>query len=248
MPFHLAAYGASVANTGNVDVAAISDQVLAISNNHFLPQEDWNLVYAMALSTTMQRARIVSPTNRQITLPFIRPTNLGANPLTNPGMSIYANNPFRIRGLEELAVEVSQGGAGNEQATVLVALQKNREPIPQGDEFTMRGTSSTAAVANQWTDITIAWADTLPAGEYVCTGLEYIGVVGLAARAIFENQVERPGVPAIVLETNRMLDDLYQPILGVYGRFKPTRMPIIQVLNSTTTATHAIYMSFIRIW
>lgn len=247
MSFHLAAYSASVANTGNVDMAAIADQMLTIQNGHFLPQEDMNLLFAYAGSLTMQRTRIVSPTNRQITLPFIRPFNLALLPTNNPNVAWYAENPFRVKGLEELAVEVSQGGAGAEVATVLLGLQKNFESVPRGDEFTMRGTGTTTAVANAWTNCTVTWADALPQGNYVCTGFEAIGTTMKAARLIFENQWDRPGCIGTAVAGNRQFWRFYTPELGAYGRFRSTRMPNVEILCNAADTAQEFYLSFVRV-
>jgi len=247
MSFHLAAFTGLPANTGNVDVAALSDQVLAISNGHFLPQEDWNLIFAATMGATVQRTRIVSPSNRQVTLPFIRPTILGATPLTNPGIAWYADNPFRVRGLEELSVEHSQGAAGAERATILIGLQRAFEPVPRGDEFTMRGTGTSTLVVNVWNSVPVVWADSLPAGEYVVTGFEAIGTTIQGARLTFENQVERPGQLGNALVSSRSFWPFYGTQLGAWGRFKPTRMPMVEVLANAADTAQEFYMSFVRV-
>jgi hypothetical protein len=246
MSHHLVAFTASVANSGNVDVTALSDQVLAISNNHFLPQEDWQLLWAASMSATAQRTRIVSPSNRMITLPFIRPLILAAIPNANPNVAWYLENPFRIRGLEELAVEHSQGAVGAERVCVLLGLQRSYDPVPRGDEFTMRGTGTTTLVANAWTNVPVTWADNLPVGEYTCTGLEAIGTTIQAARMIFENQVERPGCIGNAIGSSRQFYPFSQHQLGAYGKFRPTRMPIVEVLGNAADTAQEFYLKFLR--
>ena len=116
MPFHMSAYASTtLSTTANTDIAAVQDDILAISNNHFLPQKDYDLVFAYAQSATLNRVRLVSPTNRQVTLPFLRPVNAGATPATDPNVADYRSTPFGIQALEELALEATSDIAmGNE--------------------------------------------------------------------------------------------------------------------------------------
>lgn len=246
--FHLAAYSALIDNTANTDVAALNDQILSVSNGHFLPQRDYSLIFAAVMAATLNRVRIVSPTNRQITLPIIRPIMTAVLPATAPNMADYRKNPFRIRGLEELALEATSGVAmGTERFTALVGLATSMETSPQGDIFTLRGTSTTAAVANAWTDLAITWADTLPAGNYAVVGLEVQSTNAQGARLIFENQTERPGSISITGLGNRTHLMFYKGELGRWGSFRSTRMPTVQVLANAADATHVIHLDIVRI-
>lgn len=245
--FHTSAYFVALAGTANTDVPAVSDGIIAISNGHLLPQSDYDLLYAAILAVTLTRARLVSPTNRQITLPFIRPIIAALLPPTFPPVADYRENPFRIHALEELAIEATDSAAGPNNCTAIVGLQKTYEPVPRGDVFTLRGTSVTAAVANVWTQLAVTWADALPAGQYACVGMTAIATNGLAARCIFENQVERPGSICCVAEANKQEPMFVKGGLGLWGRFMSTRMPGIEVMNNGTDNAHTIYLDIVRI-
>lgn len=249
MPFHLSCYASTtLSTTANTDIPAVNDDIMAISNTHFLPQQDYDLVAAYAQSATLNRARIVSPTNRQVTLPFIRPSSAASSPPTDPNVADYRSNPFRIQGLEELAVEATSDIAmGNETFHALVFLQDQFQPVPKGNIFTLRGTSTTATVANTWTTLTVTWADLLPDGDYVCCGMELVGATEIAGRIIFENQVLRPGSVAQTTVGGRSHDMFRKGGLGSWGRFKSTRMPIIQAMNSAAVSTHTVFLDFVRI-
>jgi len=247
MSHHICVYSASVAQNAFVDVAAINDQVLAVVNGHFLPQEDWQLMWAAAMSATIARQRIVSPSNRQVTLPFIRPIIAAVVPTANPNVCWFGDNPFLVKGLEELAIEHFQSGAGAEVATSVLCLQRTFDPIPRGQEYTMRGTGTTTAAANGWTTVTVTWADNLPAGEYMITGLEAIGTTIKAARLIIENQIERPGCLGEAAVGSRLFWESYRTTLGGWGRFRPTRMPIVEVLCNAADTAQEIYLSFVRV-
>lgn len=247
---HTCAYAnAALAALGtDVNTVPVQDDILAISNNRFLPQEDYQIVAAYAQSTTLNRARITSPTNRQITLPFIRPSSAATSPPTDPNVADYRVQPFQIQGLEELGIEASTDlGAATEVFVAGLWLQKQFTPPPRGNIFTLRGTSTTAAGILLWTNLAVTWADSLPEGLYAVVGLEVVGVTELMARVILENQIFRPGSLASGLVGSRTHEMFRMGRLGNWGQFRSTRMPIVQVLNLAATAVHTVYLDLIRI-
>lgn len=245
---HTVAFNVDLGTTANTDVPAITDNVLTISNNHFLPQNDWQVIFAAAMSATLNRARIVSPTNRQITLPFIRPIILAATPGDDVGVADFREHPFRIRGLEELAIEASSDIAmGTESCTVVLGLSQRQDPVPMGNIFTMRGTSTTASVADTWTTITVTWADILPEGVYGVCGLEVIGATQVAGRLILEDERFRPGGLAVTSIGQRNHQMFRKGGLGMWGRFRSTALPQVQVLNTAAVSVHTVYMDLIRL-
>ena len=248
MSFHLAAYNVDLGTTANTTVNAVTDDVLTITNNNFLPQEDLDIVFAVAMSATLNRARIVSPSNRQVTLPYIIPVKEAAVPGDNCPIANYADNPFRARGLEELGIEATSDIAmGTESCTVLLGLQRTFEPAPIGNIFTLRGTSTTASVADTWTTITKTWDDQLPVGTFAIVGLYGVAATGLANRVILEDQTWRPGAP-IVDSNGDAANELFRKgRLGTWGRFKSTARPQIQVLNTAAVSVHTVYLDIVRL-
>ena len=246
--FHTVANFVALANVANTNVPPVADGIMAISNAHFLPQDDMNLLYSYSSALTLLRTRLVSPSNRQITLPFIRPITSVLLPVTDPNIADYRGNPFRLRGLEEFAFESTDSAAGPNNHYVISGLAKSgMEPAPRGDVFTLTGTSTTAAVASTWTQLAVTWADILPQGRYACIGLECIATNQIAARLTFENQWERPGAVCAVAEANRPHVMFQKGGLGVWGRFTSTRMPIVEVLNDGTDNAHRVYLDLVRI-
>lgn len=247
--FHMAAYfSAALAQAADTDIPALTDDVLTIANGHFLPQVDLQIMFAYAAAATVNRARIVSPSNRQITLPFIRPTNLGQNPITQQMIADYRSNPFVARSLEELAIEATSDLVmGSEDATILLGLQPGFTPTPRGNVYTMRITSTTASVADAWTTIVAVFPDILPQGVYAVVGLEYVGVTGSAARLILHDQTWRPGCVAQVTINGEAPELFRKGRMGEWGRFTSTSMPQFQVLNSAVVSVHTLFMDIVRV-
>lgn len=244
---HLAAYYGSIANVANTDTPAVTDSILAIQNGHFLPQSDMQLVFAGAVGALLNRARIASPRLRQITLPFIRPSVVGAT-FGNPvQVADYSQNTLKIGGLEELEFDVTNSAAGPTDTWGIIGLRNGKEPAPQGDIYTIRGSSTTVATALAWSQITMTWADILPAGLYAIVGLQHISTGPIAARLILENQTWRPGAPSAPDITTAQHPLFLKGGLGSWGNFRSTRMPIVEVLCIAADATHEIYLDIVRI-
>lgn len=245
--FHTLANFVALANVADTNVPPVSDGIIAISNAQWLPQRDYDINYIFSAAVTLLRTRFVSPTNRQVTLPFVRPISAALLPPTDPNVADYRANPFRIRALEELGFQSTDSAAGPNNHTIITGISTGFEPIPRGDIFTLTGTSATAAVANVWTQLAVTWADSLPAGNYVAVGLDCIATNQIAARMIFENQVERPGAVCSVAEANRQHTMFQKGGLGVWGRFRSTRMPIVEVFNNGTDNAHRVFLDLIRV-
>ena len=245
MSFHLLAYNGTAATT-ITDIAPITDNVINIVNSHFFPQNDMSLIWATGMSANVSRVRISQPSLRLITLPWIRPLIGTAVPGNHDKVADYTRSPLRIRGLEELAIDAIDASGGDFFG--LLALQDSYEAPPAGgDVYTLRGTSSTAAVDSSWTTVTVTWEDKLPDGVYSVIGLSVVGANAPAARLIFEGQTWRPGCIATADEENQG-DDLFRwGRLGVWGRFRQTAMPQVQVLSNTTTSSWQIYLDIVKV-
>jgi hypothetical protein len=248
MSFHLLAFTGSVGQTANTDLAAVVDDVVPVQNNHFLLSRDRNLLWAAAVGATITRQRIVQPTLRQIVEPQINPLEGNAAPASNPNYADYTVYPLRIRALEELAVESTSGlSMGTERHYGVLALEESREPTPGGDIYTLRGTSTTAAVANTWTTLTTTWDVVLPEGVYAVCGLAGVGSGSIAYRLIFEDQRDRPGSLAIQSVTQKPGRHFQKGLLGIWGRFRNYAMPQLQCLSNTNTSTHTFFLDIIRL-
>jgi hypothetical protein len=244
---HLAAFRASVTQNVDTDLAALPDQILTIQNGHFLPQQDLPLLFSAACSTNLARARLITPSFRGITTPYIRPVSQAANFGYPQRLVDYSEENLVARRLEELQCNVFQAGTAAENVTVLVGLLTQREAAPMGPCFTLRGTSTTAATSGSWSDITVTWADVLPQGTYAVIGAEVQSTNALASRIIFENSYYRPGGLSVNSLGNGA-DKLFRfGGLGTWGRFNSNAFPNIQVLAAGADAAHEVYLDVVKL-
>lgn len=245
---HTLAWRKSIADADvATDITPVTDGIMTIQNNHFLPQKNYNMLYAYYGGAGATRARFITPTWRQLSTPWIRPVNLSIVPLDEPNVADYHGNPLVIRGLEELQLEGQQTSGG---AAVVVGVAGLSEgpltPAPQGDIVAMRGTGTTTVTAGAWSNCAITWQDTLPNGQYAVVGLEANGVTCVAARLIFEDQVMRPGAVGQGLVSGNGAPIFRYGRLGVWGRFNAYRIPSVEYFCNAADTAQEVYLHLVR--
>lgn len=247
--FHILANTVAIGQTVDTDVAPLTDSVFLIQNSHWVPQQDVYLQLAYALSTTILRTRIVTPSLRIPTTPWIRPLGVGSIPPNQPVICDYRNAAMLLKALEETQVWATSGlASGTERFTSIlwVSDSLHLNPIPAGNIVTMRGTSTTAATANAWTQLTVTWQDTLPYGMYGIVGLQVQSTNAIAARLIINGQLWRPGALSVTALTNYSAPVMLKGGLGLWGTFRSTALPIVEVLANAADASHECYLEFVR--
>jgi hypothetical protein len=242
--FHICAYSVAGAQNVETDLTPVPDTILPIFNGHFFPQDPLQLLFAAAMTTTPSRARIQTPTLNKITTPFIRGIMAGLVP-TSPGqVANYVGNTLTLAAREEIIVFGTQAAVAATRITALLGLLFQPLPMAGGTDYTMRGTSVTAAVANTWTLLTVVFQNQLPQGNYAVTGLQHQSANAQAARLIFLGQYYRPGCMSLAA-----IQDYGHPIfrlgfMGQWGTFRDNILPSVEVLCNAADAVHEIYLDF----
>jgi hypothetical protein len=245
---HTLAWFENIAQNALNDLTPVPDGIVAIQNAHFIFEEDHPLLFAWVGSATLNRARFVTPKLRQISLPFIRPTNVGVTPAVEGRVADYRPGTLVFRQREELAIEAFQTAVGAEDVRAVAGFGwPSITPAPNGERIKFRGTSVTAATINAWTDLVMTFADILPWGTYAVVGLEVQSANAIAARLILENVWPRPGSVSIALLGNQQDEMFSDGGLGEWGRFHSTRMPGIQVFAAVADAAHEVFLDLVRV-
>jgi hypothetical protein len=245
--FHLEANSLAAAQNVETDLTPVPSPQLAVFNGHWFPQDQPSLIFAAAMSTNITRARIQTPTLNLITTPFIRGIMGGLIPTTPGQVSNWVPQPLALKAREEVIVFGVQSAVASTRITVLLGMLFGQVPPATGTQYTMRGTSVTAAVANAWTLLTVTWQNQLPQGNYAATGLQHQSANAQAARFIFLGQYYRPGCMSLA-----NLIDFGHPIfrlgyLGQWGTWRDNIMPNVEVLCNAADAAHELYLDFMKL-
>lgn len=245
---HTLAYMGTVAVSTEYDLPAISDGIVPIQNGHFLPGQDLFLKWAFTGGVLLNKTRIVTPSDRQLSPIYVRPINLALLPATNTPVADYVARPFRLRALEEIQLLGVNSANTSGVYTILLSVSPNtQESPPIGDIYTIRATGGTTAVVNTWTLVALTWADSLPNGTYACVGLNVIGATARAARLIFQGQVWRPGCVANTLVSDLPSRLMRDSRMGTWGTFSGNSMPQLEILCGAADTAQEVYMDFIRL-
>lgn len=247
MPQHLIAWSESIAQNAENDLAPVVDPIIRINNNHFVLPSDQSMFWLYVCSANIDSARLSLPSFRQVALPYQTPVSVGPNPITNQNFISYLANPLKIAAREELALLATQVGAGAEFVTGIACIGTRNPPVPAGQQYCLRGTGATAAVAHVWTQTTVTWSDSLPEGEYAVIGIEGISTTQQAVRLMFLGQEYRPGSLAKVAAQNRLPLAFEEKMWGVLGTFRQDQMPNVEVLCNAADATQVFYLKVVKV-
>jgi hypothetical protein len=245
--YHTCAYSANTNNQSNYDMAAVSDQILTIQNNHFLPDRQLYLFGGWFSGTLLSAMTLVTPRSRQIVPPRLWPTQLTTLPPDRPHIFDRRTNPFTLNAVEEISMQANIGGSANAITTAILFMGPSIDPTPGGDIYDLHGTSSTAAVSGAWTDISITWDQTLPAGTYTLIGSQHQSTNAIAHRWIVKGQWFRPGFLSVNAVSNISEPSLYYGGWGAWGQFTTTTFPTLQVYVNGTDSSHDVNMFMIKV-
>lgn len=244
---HTIGFFSSLNAQTDAEMVPLVDDVLAIVNAHYFPTMDCDLLAAFAASVNISRARWANPHFRQVVENQIRPISSALLPPTDPNVMDYRSNPLRFIAREEVILQASQPAAAENVHAVAILRWEPPTPMPAGDIYIIRGTSTTACVANAWTTVAATWDSSLPAGRYAIVGCDFVSATGIAGRLILENTVPRPGALAFASVGLRNHYMFLPGGLGVWGYFSSTRMPIPQLFCNAADVAGTFFLAFIRI-
>lgn len=244
---HLAAFTALIDNTANTVVTPLQDDILTIANNRFQMPFDCQLLLGCVMAATLNRARLNYAQLRAVTPEYLRPIEAAVIPSDLPSVAEFWDRPFNFPLAAQLALEATSDVAmGTERFTGLIWLSTGIDPVPVGDVYWARFTSTTAAVANAWTSLAITLEQDLPPGRWWLVGSELQSTNAIAHRWILPGQVWRPGSLSITALGNQTHPAFYNRRLGIYGSFQSDLLPTCQVLANAANAAHTGWMQLVR--
>jgi hypothetical protein len=245
--WHLSAYSGTPAGTTSTQVNGLADGILRVGQtNGFTIPSDMLLLFGMALCSTMQRAFFSSPRILQTNPQFIRPTNLGLQPLLNPNVAWWGPGFVTLRGLEDVLFFGTEATGGNPMIG-LIAVSPMLEAIPAGEIYTINATSTTTAGATAWTQAAYTLTQALPFGTYAMVGSQVSSATAVAHRWTFPGQYWRSGFPSNLLETSQPWEGVLDRRCGKMGQFPQSNLPLLEVLCTAGDTSHQIYMDLVKI-
>lgn len=244
--YHVAIYQANTYNQTNYDSTPATDSWLAIQNGHYLPQENLKLFGGWFGGANLTAVTLVTPRSRMVVPPRLYPIQQALLPPDRPHMWDRRTNPFTLNAVEEISLQMNIGGTANAITTGVLFVGESLDAVPPGDVYSLHGTSSTAATANQWTQVTVTWDQTIPAGTYTVIGSQHQSTNAIAHRFNFRNKPLRPGFLSITSLGNVTDPTYYFGGWGALGQFNTTVYPFIEVFCNGTDNSHDFVINMIK--
>lgn len=244
---HVLGFYQSIAQNSLLQLAGVSDPIYFSSSGRFLIQKPQNIYWALAIGTTIARARLQTPSYTPQGYPYIGPLQRPAIGTGLVNVANYLKGPLPIPPKQYLEAQAEQTSAGAEIEAVIVGIGDRLDPAMPGMVTRIRGTSTTAAVAGSWTQLAMTWEYTLEGGYYQVVGGQIFSTTGIAFRVISQFQVERPGAPMIrnLAQANPQMFDAYG--MGKWCDFESEAMPQIEVLCGAADAAFTAYLDVVKV-
>jgi len=244
------AFSESISPNVLQNVAAVADPHVTVRLDDVIVPAFANRVFAcIGVGTTLDRVKLVSPRLRKITNVEVTPVNRGATtPSTPPAYQDFSANPIELDVNEALNAQALQSAAAAERETIVVFLTDEKPtPVEGKDIRSVRATSTTTLTANAWTNGSLTFEETLPAGKYQIIGMRVESSGLIAARLVLVGEAFRPGCVGVNAASDIEANIFRMGRLGVWGEFDHNTPPTVDFLSSTADTSETVVLDLIKL-
>lgn len=245
---HLCGFTASQDSAAMINVAAIPDPSMRIEGNNIIVPAQMNAIAACwANGVNLDRAQLQSPSLRRILNYEISPITIAAqNPSPLPFIDKRAT-PIILDPNEPLSCQAAESGAGATRQNIFVALAPGPLAPVIGDVRSVRVSAAVTLTAFAWSNASLTFDQSLPAGRYQLVGGRFRSAGLLAWRAVFTGGLWRPGAPGFT--TDALVDPLQFRLgnAGVWGEFDHNLPPTIDFFSTTADTSEIGVLDLIKI-
>jgi len=247
---HLAGWFEDVDQAGAAaDIAAMPDEAVTVSGNFVRCPDDLpNLLGAACITaaTTYTRARVESPTLRQLSNFDILPVNRIATPEANPAIAWLGPNPQPLTAGEDISFNTNTDmAAANIEIYGAVWFGDGPVQPVNGNIFTVRCTAAITQADGVWTNGALVFTQDLPVGTYDVVGLRVQAAGLVLGRLVFVGEPFRPGVLGAILPESIDVPSARYGRGGLLGTFAQRNPPTLDVVGITGTAQE-VYLDLIK--
>lgn len=248
-PFHLLAYYTALlaSDASNTALGSVTDQAMTSDATGYFMPDNLRLWCAYAGNDAFTAVRINQPSLRDPFLPYVDPISLTVLPANTPPVYKAYEMGLDLRQNEYLRIEGSRGTVAASAAFVLAWIGKQRQPIPMGPRRSVRFTSAIVTSAGVWGLGAMTLSETLPDGVYAICGMSVYGTNVLAARLAFTKGGFRPGIICQGAQGEWTPPSFARDELGMFGKFRSTVQPNLEILGTGATATQVGYLDLVKV-
>lgn len=246
--FHIVAYRGSVgAGLSDVQIAAVQDGILTITNNNFLLPQRARIAWCFGFGTNMSRLRLNTPALRYVGLPSLIPINIGTTVPSPANIVDLTEKPTWVDYIDQVGIDASQTDALAQTMNAIVALAFSRKEPSPGQVYRVRATGTITASAGTWVNGTITMDQNLPQGRYEVVGMDCVGTNLIAARLVFPGAPFRPGV--ICRDAvGSVLPGLFATnVMGSFGFFDFPNLPTLDIYSNGANTSQQVFLDLVRV-
>lgn len=221
------------------DSPAVTDGWATVTNNHFIMQEDMDLLIAVGFGITITRLQLNLPHWRFVNQPEIVPVVRTWDGLEAKDPYMLEPKTLVVNNIDELQalVSTSATATGGVLTALWLAPRTRTLNVPAGDVYPCRFTAAIAGATGAWARGNITFDSTLPAGEYAVLGMDVVDVSSQLARLRFQNYTMLPGTWVRNGATGVNNRIFRNGRLGNWGQFKNTAQPSLEIFSANGGAT-----------
>lgn len=238
MKHHLLAFGGAAQDysAGLVTVPPISDGLIRFNSNVIQTTDDWKIWASFVGGDDISQARLNSASLRIRGYPNLTPLNDSHLAGSRPGIYDMRDFPLSLRSMENASLQATNAGAAAAIALLTMSRDNGNMNVNHAGLRKVKFTAAPTSVAYGWSsEVNVTLTDDIEAGRYEVYGMECYEADLIAARLVFKDQVERPGIPG-----QQLVSDIGSPIymggLGVWGTFDSITPPFIQSIHVAAAA------------
>lgn len=242
MTMHLGAFAENIAQTVALQriTAVQDDTVFTQGDDMRVPRPLPFLVAEAGLITSAVdgRCQIQSPSLRQVANIDILPLGTGLTFVTPEELSIHAQSPIPMRADESVNYLFGCTVAAAAIQYGFVWFSDGPVQPVVGNIYSVRFTATSAGTPTAWENISIAFEQDLPVGDYDVVGMQIHGAGLVVARLNFVGGAWRPGVPGGVTMVDNIGHQFRHGKMGVMGSFHTNTQPTLDVISATAAVTN----------
>ncbi len=245
--FTLIAWSESQDSAVLVNTAALADPHVRVSGDDIIVPRGMNrLIGLHAHGVNITLAQLQSPSLRRFVQYQIHPVDVAAEP-GSPATALWlADQDVMLDEDEVLNALMAEDAAGASRVTICAWLGDAAPRPVGGDLRTVRATSATAAVANAWTNVAIAFDQALPAGRYAVVGAAMVAANGELFRFVFPGYAWRPGGLGSDVNGDVPAPGQRNGGWGVWGEFDHNTPPTVDILCNAADASQVFYLDLLK--
>lgn len=230
-----------------VNLLAVVDEHIAHAADDITVPEANKIIGALAFGLGMTHARIYSPSlERKLLLELPKFNALDTLKVSKGQFNDFSDNPIEmVEG--ELMRALIQNGAAND-AYVLLWIAKDKPVKQDGERIYLRGTFTTVTPAELWANVAMTWGQNLKAGRYAIVGMHcQVATEGVALRAVFREQAERPACIVKILHDGEVSDVFENGNWGNWGEFEFNQIPVLQLFGDGASGAGIVTLELIQV-